>query len=361
LKFDNNNININKLKNSININNNKKSQSLSKDKNINVFFINIQNYIDNNKKEKCPKKPANRNYLESSVTNQRYNSPYDIRDLSESVKNKYMNQKTRYTKMPWKIKKKGLDEKIDMDYLYKYYINKNKNPFEKNNKKINKKDYNIKSIKNNQINNKKLESQSLLSLNINKKIKYNLNKLSSNIKQINEKLLKKYENIVTTNKKYDIPKSTNKKYNSNSYTPQYISKSKFFSSFNHLNQRNIYPNKLFNSNISTESKVSKNRDNIKMSSSIFDLCGLFMKEESINDCYQSIIDKLVKKNIYFVQKPNKEIRCFKNGMICEIEILKVGSQNSEANNGKNVYCLKIKSKNGSKINSIFKNIIMEQK
>ena len=361
LKFDNNNININKLKNSINITNNKKSQSLSKDKNINVFFINIQNYIDNNKKEKCPKKPANRNYLESSVTNQRYNSPYDIRDLSESVKNKYMNQKTRYTKMPWKIKKKGLDEKIDMDYLYKYYINKNKNPFEKNNKKINKKDYNIKSIKNNQINNKKLESQSLLSLNINKKIKYNLNKLSSNIKQINEKLLKKYENIVTTNKKYDIQKSTNKKYNSNSYTPQYISKSKFFSSFNHLNQRNIYPNKLFNSNISTESKVSKNRDNIKMSSSIFDLCGLFMKEESINDCYQSIIDKLVKKNIYFVQKPNKEIRCFKNGMICEIEILKVGSQNSEANNGKNVYCLKIKSKNGSKINSIFKNIIMEQK
>jgi hypothetical protein len=361
LKFDNHNINVNKLKKSININNNKKSQSLSKDKNINVFFINIQNYIGNNKKEKCPKKPANRNYLESSVTNQRYNSPYDVRDLSESVKNKYMNQKTRYTKMPWKIKKKGLDEKIDMDYLYKYYINKNKNPFEKNNKKINKKAYNIKSIKNNQINNKKIESQSLLSLNINKKIKYNLNKLSSNIKQINEKLLKKYENIVTTNKKYDIQKSTNKKYNSNSYTPQYISKSKFFSSFNHLNQRNIYPNKLFNSNISTESKVSKNRDNIKMSSSIFDLCGLFMKEESINDCYQSIIDKLVKKNIYFVQKPNKEIRCFKNGMICEIEILKVGSQNSEANNGKNVYCLKIKSKNGSKINSIFKNIIMEQK
>ena len=62
-----------------------------------------------------------------------------------------------------------------------------------------------------------------------------------------------------------------------------------------------------------------------------------MKAESINDCYQSIIDKLVKKNIYFVQKQNKEIRCFKNGMICEIEILKVGSQNSEANNGKNVY------------------------
>ena len=360
LKFDNNNINVNKLKNNI-INNNKKSQSLSKDKNINVFFINIQNYIGNNKKEKCPKKPANRNYLESSVTNQRYNSPYDVRDLSESVKNKYMNQKTRYTKMPWKIKKKGLDEKIDMDYLYKYYINKNKNPFEKNNKKINKKAYNIKSIKNNQINNKKLESQSLLSLNINKKIKYNINKLSSNIKQINDKLLKKYENIITTNKKNDIRKSTNKKYNSNSYTPQYVSKSKLFSSFNHLNQRNIYPNKLFNSNVATESNVRNNKDNIKMSSSIYDLAGLFMKEDSINDCYQSLIDKLVKKNIYFVQKPNKEIRCFKNGMICEIEILKIGNQNLEANNGKNIYCLKIKSKNGSKINNLFKNIIMEQK
>ena len=359
LKFDNNNINVNKLKNNIKINNNKKSQSLSKDKNINVFFINIQNYIDNNKKEKC-KKPANRNYLESSVTNQRYNSPYDVRDLSESVKNKYMNQKTRYTKMPWKIKKKGLDEKIDMDYLYKYYINKNKNPFDKNNKKINKKEYNIKSIKNNQINNKKLESQSLISLNNNKKIKYNLNKLTSNIKQINDKLLKKYENIITTNKKYDIRKSTNKKYNSNSYTPQYVSKSKFFTSFNHLNQRNIYPNKLFRSNVSTENNRN-NKDNAKMSSSIFDLCGIFMKEDSINDCYQNIIDKLVRKNIYFVQKPNKEIRCFKNGMICEIEILKIGNQNFEANTGKNIYCIKIKSKNGSKINNVFKNIIIEQK
>ena len=346
MKFDNNNINVNKLKNNINVNNSKKSQSLSKDKNINVFFINIQNYIDNNKKEKCLKKPANRNYLESSVTNQRYNSPYDIRDLSESVKNKYMNQKTRYTKMPWKIKKKGLDEKIDMDYLYKYYINKNKNPFEKNNKKIVKKTYNIKSIKNNQINNKKLESQSLITLNNNKKIKFNLNKFSSNIKQINDKILKKYENIISTNKKYDLQKSTNKKFNSNSYTPQYISKSKFFTSFNHLNQRNIYPNKLFHSNISTESNTRNYKQNIKMSSSIFDLSGLFMKEDCLNDCYQSIIDKLAKKNIYFVQKPNKEIRCFKNGMICEIEILKIGSQNLETNNGKNLYCLKIKSKNG---------------
>jgi hypothetical protein len=113
--------------------------------------------------------------------------------------------------------------------------------------------------------------------------------------------------------------------------------------------------------MATETNLRNNKDNIKISSSIFDLSGLFMKEDNINDCYQSLIDKLVKKNIYFVQKPNKEIRCFKNGMICEIEILNIGNQNLEANNGKNIYCLKIKSKNGTKINNIFKNIIMEQK
>ena len=141
------NININK------INSNYKSQSSSKDKNINIFFINIQNYVNNNRNGNNSRNPHEKKYFESSISNKRYKSPYDIRELSESVKNKYLNQKTRYTKIPWKIKKKAIDEKIDINYLYNFYINNNKNPFKKTNKKINKKAYNIKTLNNNQSNN----------------------------------------------------------------------------------------------------------------------------------------------------------------------------------------------------------------
>ena len=120
-------INTNKL---ININKNK---STSKEKNINVIFINIKNYIN----EKNFKKHNGR-YLESSVSNQKYKSTYNYRELSESVKNKFLNKKTRFMRIPWKIIKKSIDERMKLDELYKAYILKSKNPFNYNDTKINK-------------------------------------------------------------------------------------------------------------------------------------------------------------------------------------------------------------------------------
>ena len=342
------NININK------INNNCKSQSTSKDKNINVFFINIQNYI-NNKNRNNKRNPHDKKYFESSVINQRYKSPYDIRDLSESVKNKYLNQKTRYTKIPWKIKKKAIDEKRDIDYLYNFYFNKNKNPFKNNDKKINKKIYNIKPINNkNQINNQVFENNSLNNLN-----RINNFKKELNYKQMNNsKYSKKTDNIgLVTNKKVENLKNNTKNYNNYSYTPQYIHRTKNFY------QRNIFPNKLFILNNYREiNNNSNNKDFYKNYSIIFDLSCLFMKCEKISDCYQNLINKLKKKNISFVQKPNKAIRCFKNGYSFEIEIIKIeDNYKSNAKKGKNIFCFKIKGKNGEKINELFKNIILDQK
>ena len=131
-------INTNKL---ININKNK---STSKEKNINVIFINIKNYIN----EKNFKKHNGR-YLESSVSNQKYKSTYNYRELSESVKNKFLNKKTRFMRIPWKIIKKSIDERMKLDELYKAYIIKSKNPFNYNDTKINKIS-NIKPIQHNQ-------------------------------------------------------------------------------------------------------------------------------------------------------------------------------------------------------------------
>ena len=354
LKDHNFNVNINKLNN---INN--KCNSLSKDKNINVFFINIKNYINN----KNNNKKTNKKNIESSVTNQRYKSPYEIRELSESVKNKYLNQKTRFNKIPWKVKKKAIDEKLEVSELYKYYMNKNKNPFKKNNNKINKKQYNNIKPVNNKNNYKKIESPSLLYLNSINGIKYSFNKLKkpNNNNLINEKVnLKQSINTILTNKKKENIKTTNKKY-TQLYTPQYLHQKSYFPFMNHnINQRNIVPNKLFHSTNNNSENKEKNNVIYKNYFYVFDLSCLYMKAENLNDCYQNLINKLIKKNIYFVQKPNKVIRCFKNGLCCEIEIVKMEQNNNNENkNGKNIYCFKILGKNGTYLNKMFKNILLE--
>ena len=51
-------------------------------------------------------------------------------------------------RIPWKMIKKALDEKKDLDELYKMYVTKNANPFKRNGNNISK-NYNIKPIHNN--------------------------------------------------------------------------------------------------------------------------------------------------------------------------------------------------------------------
>ena len=337
------NINYNKLNNI-----NKKCTSLSKDKNINVFFINIKNYINKNDNGK---KRANKNFIESSVSNYRYRSPYEIRELSENERNKYLNQKTRYTKIPWTIKKKALDEKKEIGELYKFYMNKNNNPFKNNNKKINKQFNNIKPI-NNKGNNKIFINQAYCLNNL-KGMKYNNLPINHKIKKI-----KQYQNSILANMKNESIYNNNKKYNQ-SYTPQYIHKKNYFPTFKNINKRNIFSKKLCQS--TNNNTAYKNNNNIfyKNYSRIFDLSCLFINEENINDCYHNLIYKLIKNSICFVQKPNKIIKCFKNGLCYEIEIEKIDEYKNDNKNKKNIYCFKIYGKNGFPINKIFRNLILE--
>ena len=91
----------------------------------------IKENINNNKFTK------KNHHFESSVIVYRKKSPFKIRDLSDSPKQKYLNEKTRNNRIPWKIKKKGLDEKLDGFSIYNRYMNqfqsKNNNPFKKRN------------------------------------------------------------------------------------------------------------------------------------------------------------------------------------------------------------------------------------
>ena len=123
-------INIGNNNKLINVN---KTKSTNKEKNINLIFINIKNYINDKNVKK-----HNGRYVESSASNQKYKSTYNYRELSESLKNKFLNKKTRFMRIPWKIIKKSIDEKIKLDELYKAYIINNKNPFRSNGNKISK-------------------------------------------------------------------------------------------------------------------------------------------------------------------------------------------------------------------------------
>ena len=70
-----------------------------------------------------------------------------------------MNNKTRLTKIPWKIKKKGIDKKMDSKEIYEQYKLKIKNPFNQNIRKIMNVNRSIKSSFSNSIRSSLIETK----------------------------------------------------------------------------------------------------------------------------------------------------------------------------------------------------------
>ena len=134
----------------------KKYDLLFKNKNININNNPIQNYFfkkkyeDKNKRTKNNSKKINwinfsysnifinnsnninqknnnnkYHYMGSSVVSYRRKNSIDVRDLSDSPNHfNLLNEKTRISKIPWKMKKEGIDKKLDNDAIYHKYIQK---------------------------------------------------------------------------------------------------------------------------------------------------------------------------------------------------------------------------------------------
>ena len=98
--------------------------------------ISKKKYKDINNLELKNKKKIRTKNLESSVKEKRYKSPISIRELSESTKQKFLSKKARLERIPWKIKKKGLDKNMDSKIIYEQYKMRIKNPFTHNNSKV---------------------------------------------------------------------------------------------------------------------------------------------------------------------------------------------------------------------------------
>ena len=206
--------------------------------------------------------------LESSVLTNRNVYSNTIRDLSYSPNQKYLNEKTRKERIPWKYQKKGIDNKLSTESIYNRYMTRiSKNP---------------------------------LNINGNKKIK-NLKK--QNI--INE------NNNIATSSTIQAKKEKRR-----------LSQERRGRHTNNNHQRNNNFN-------------------------IFDLSCLVIKEKSLKECSQNIVNKLKKNGFNVLYNKVNEIKCSKNKINFEINICKIKNDSSDTS----IFYYKINNKRSETLNS----------
>ena len=356
-------------------------------------------HSDNNKdifiKGKNKKNSSNKRHFESSVITYRYQSPIATRGLSESPKQKYLNEKTRCSQLPWKIKKKGIDEKLSEEIVYKKYIHKiKKNPFIINNNKINK---NIKN-KNNSNNNKQKSSslnkgkiKEIISTSNKINVCYSKDNLYSNVPNLNYKInstnnqnLK--NKIIDSNnqslnfldiKTFPLLKVINKKYYYNSNKRIHFRNNNLFNmsntnNTNITNNVNTNSNYIYNFSISTSMSMNsiailKEKQKVNKLN-VFDLSCIIFGKKNLNECCMDLINKFKKRGIYYTHKKSNLFSLGKNGECYEIEIIQLSVDNGDFlrdtekinNNGGERFPLfyyKINKKKGFSKNKFFYNII----
>ena len=333
--------------------------------------------------------------MESSVQEKRYKSPFGIRELSESPKHKYLNKKTRLTRIPWKLKKKGIDNKLDSKQIYKNYKMVIKNPFNQNNNKIMNINKSIKSsfcnsIRSSICDTKKTNKSSFAKTY--KEIKVN-HIYPKNIKQIKANNRNKRDDYLTNTKgkeKKEIMTHNNSKIKDNKIlntnmklsninslfsmsNPQFnINNTDFKTSFSNVKKRS---EKFLQKSINGALSINLNKKFLKSemeNNNIYipmNLSCIFIKSNDINNYKNQIINKLKKNIISFIPKKNNCFVCSKNGHNCDIQIIKINSNNKSLSSqiknynessleNKNLYYLKMYGKKESfGINNSYKKFV----
>ena len=255
--------------------------------------------------------------LESSVLTNRNVYSNTIRDLSYSPNQKYLNEKTRKERIPWKYQKKGIDNKLSTESIYNRYMTRiSKNP---------------------------------LNINGNKKIK--------NLKKQN--IINENNNIVTSS---TIQAKKEKRRLSQERRGRHINNSHQRNTSNskrNIQEQNKFSTKQLNISISTKNKINSienilpNKKN-NNSFNIFDLSCLVVKEKSLKECSQNLVNKLKKNGFNVLYNKVNEIKCSKNKMNCEINICKIKNDSSDTS----IFYYKINNKRSETLNSkIFSKLI----
>ena len=248
--------------------------------------------------------------LESSVLTNRNVYSNTIRDLSYSPNQKYLNEKTRKERIPWKYQKKGIDNKLSTESIYNRYMTRiSKNP---------------------------------LNINGNKKIK--------NLKKQN--IINENNNIVTSStiqakkEKRRLSQERRGRHTNNNHQRN-TSNSK-----RNIQEQNKFSTKQLNISISTKNKINSienilpNKKN-NNSFNIFDLSCLVVKEKSLKECSQNLVNKLKKNGFNVLFNKVNEIKCSKNKMNCEINICKIKNDSSDTS----IFYYKLNNKRSETLNS----------
>ena len=316
----------NKKKNQLN-----KSVTIGKtdEKKMTGLTLYMNNYYNKHKMK--------RTNLESSAFTNRKIYGYSIRDLSFSPNQKYLNEKTRKDRIPWKYQKKGIDSKLTTETIYNKYINRlNKNPLKPNgNKKlkIQTKKKNLLYENNTLINNNNILFHSIKNEN----------------KILNQSITENKEKRRLSQEKRERRVNNHRRDKTN-YEINIQEKNKNKLSAKKLNVSTSTKNKMkYTEQIFYKEKASNNNFNI------FDLSCLVIKEKNMKDCNQVLINKLKKNGFYVISSKLNEIKCTKNRINCQIDIDKIKWDNF---NERNVFCYKINNKKIEKqINKIIAKII----
>ena len=309
----------NKKKNNLN-----KSVTLGKadEKKLTGLSIYMNSYNYNKQRTK-------RINLESSVLTSRKLNNETIRDLSYSPNLKYLNEKTRRERIPWKYQKKGIDSKLNTETIYNKYLNKiNKNPLNPNgNKKI-------KILR---------KKKNVLNENNNSTKRYDI--INNNTLQ---SIKDEYEN-----KRRLSQEKRGRRVNNHQRDKS--------NSIRNIKESNKLSTKKLNISISTKNQINaiehkllekKNNNNFN----IFDLSCLIIKEKTIKECNQKLITKLKRNGFNIISNKINEIRCSKNRIICEIDINKIKDDYSD----RNIFCYKINNKRpDTQVNKVISKIILQ--
>ena len=123
--------------------------------------------------------------------------------------------------------------------------------------------------------------------------------------------------------------------------------------------KNKLSSKKLNPSISTKSEMKlleQILDKRKKTFNIFDLSCLIIKEKTMKECNQILVNKLKKNGFYVISNKINEIKCSKNKLNCQIDITKIKSDN---NYDKNIFCYKINNNKRAEtqINKIISKII----
>ena len=287
------------------IDENNKFDSLSKVGFVPNYKIRSNFYLSKEKNKN--QKESNNNqfikktqHLESSVIVYKKKSPYKIRDLSDSPKQKYLNEKTRNNRIPWKIKKKGIDDKLDSLSIYNRYINqlKNSNPFKKGN-----------LLKKKFKNNKKEKNTTYFN---NSKIKineYSFIPNSSNRKTLNVSLT----NYDKNNNLFEKDKENNS--NINKLLNQNVISQDFYKNgnnkiLNSYNMYNIVENNNNNISINKNKEITTKNPQMKQGKKIKILKIRKRNEPNLNYNYEKFLTQVNENNTYI--KDNNEFHITKN-------------------------------------------------